>query len=76
MNLIADIGNTRVKLAVFDADTFVDQWVFDSVTSADIDSIVAKYFVDRAIVSSVGKDMNYDELFGTLPYMVLTSEVS
>ena len=76
MNLIADIGNTRVKLAVFDADTFVDQWVFDSVTSADIDSIVAKYFVDRAIVSSVGKDMNYDELFGTLPYMVLTSEVA
>ena len=76
MNLIADIGNTRVKLAVFDADTFVDQWVFDSVTRADIDSIVAKYSVDRAIVSSVGKDMNYDELFGTLPYMVLTSEVA
>ena len=76
MNLIADIGNTRVKLAVFDADTFVDQWVFDSATRADIDSIVAKYSVDRAIVSSVGKDMNYDELFGTLPYMVLTSEVA
>lgn len=55
MNLVVDIGNTRVKAAVFDEGRLVEV--------GDMDVLLAKYPVDRAIVSSVrGATKNVAEM--------------
>lgn len=54
MNLIIDIGNTRVKVAVFEEVTIVDVVVFDRVKIiSEIKKIIKKYKIKNAIASSV-----------------------
>jgi len=54
MNLIIDVGNTRVKVAVFEQDTIVDFVVFDKIKIvSEIKKIIKKYKITGAIASSV-----------------------
>jgi len=54
MNLIIDVGNTRVKAAVFEEDTIVDFVVFDKAKIlSEIKKIINNYNITTAIASSV-----------------------
>ena len=55
MNLIIDVGNTRVKAAVFEKDTVVDVIVFDKrKILSEIKKITKKYNIFNGIMSNVG----------------------
>ena len=76
MNLIIDIGNTRTKVAVFDGDTLMEQWVYECITPECISSITGKYPISKAIVSSVGKDVDCQSLLSGIPqYFELSSQL-
>ena len=77
MNLIVDIGNTRTKVAVFDAETLVYHRVYDSTLERkNIEDIAAQCSIDKAIVSRVGVSVDYDALFANIPYMVLSPDLT
>ena len=62
MNLIFDIGNTRIKLAVFQEHTIVESLVVSPKKLAkEITRLCKKYPIVNAIVSSVG-EMNFEDL--------------
>ena len=55
MNLIVDIGNTRVKVAFAVGCDIVASYVYDSVDMADLEAVVRNYpEVKRAIVAATG----------------------
>lgn len=57
MNLVVDIGNSRVKAAVVEGDEVLSIRTFESVESADVGSLLAVYpSVRRCIVASTGAD--------------------
>ena len=54
MNLIIDIGNTRVKAAVFEKDTLIDLIFFDKESIlSEIKTITKKYLISKGILSNV-----------------------
>ena len=54
MNLIIDVGNTRVKTAVFKQDTIVELIVFDKKRIiSEIKKIIKKNNISKGIISSV-----------------------
>ncbi|KGL61893.1 type III pantothenate kinase [Polaribacter sp. Hel1_85] len=54
MNLIIDVGNTRVKAAVFEKDTLVELVFFDKRRIlSEIKKIVKKYSISKGIMSNV-----------------------
>ena len=54
MNLIIDVGNTRVKAAVFELDTIKSLYTFHKdVILSEIKKIVSKYPITSAIISAV-----------------------
>jgi len=56
MNLIIDIGNTRVKSAVFEKNTIVNVFVFEKQKIiSEIKKIIKEYEISDAIMSSVAK---------------------
>lgn len=55
-NLIADIGNTQTKLAVFNGQEIVFFKHFGSVTAEQLNETARKYNAGKAIISSVKKD--------------------
>jgi len=56
MNLILDIGNTRIKLAVFQEHTIVESIVVSPKSLGnEITKMQKKYAIGNAIVSSVGE---------------------
>lgn len=56
MNLIIDIGNSRVKAAVVDHGQVIDNRVFDNLSDKDLESIVQSYpTIRRSIVSSTAQ---------------------
>ena len=76
MNLIVDIGNTRTKVAVLDAETLVYHRVYDSTLERkNIEDIAAQCSIDKASVSRVGVSVDYDALFANIPYMVLSPDL-
>ncbi|MFR9602597.1 MAG: type III pantothenate kinase [Rikenellaceae bacterium] len=52
MNLIIDIGNSRVKVAVMDGGEVVDFAATDNYTEDIVKKFVSKYDISRSIVSS------------------------
>jgi type III pantothenate kinase len=56
MNLLADIGNSRIKVAVSDAKEIIWSTVMESITIQDLQAISEKYTIHRGIVSSVRKE--------------------
>lgn len=62
MNLIVDIGNTQIKVAVFELDSMIDHFIFDENEFLEkIKKVVKKYQIKRCILSSV-KEMKEDYL--------------
>jgi len=56
MYLIIDIGNTRVKTALFDGGKMIDFIRFQpNEFTARINEIAQKYTIDKVLISSVGK---------------------
>ncbi|PQJ22936.1 type III pantothenate kinase [Tenacibaculum sp. SG-28] len=54
MLLIIDVGNTRVKLAVFERDSIVEKFIFDkSEIVTAIESVILKFPISKSIISSV-----------------------
>ncbi|TXD47946.1 type III pantothenate kinase [Polaribacter sp. IC073] len=54
MNLVVDIGNTRVKSAVFEEDKLVELYVFDKrKIISEIKRIVKKNIISKGIISNV-----------------------
>lgn len=55
MNLVLDIGNTRVKSAVFEQDKLVESWVWErSAALKNTVDVLSRFSISRAMVASVG----------------------
>ena len=73
MNLVIDIGNSKVKLAVFELDTIITTTVCDEINLLDeIKRISNKYSITQSILSSV-KDIKkeYQKEFNKLPLLII-----
>ena len=56
MNLIIDIGNSRIKVAVVDGSEQVEIFVFEQLEKSDLQRVVSLYpAVDKAIVASTAQ---------------------
>ncbi len=65
MNLVLDIGNTRVKAAVFKEDKLVDHWVWErSAALKNTEDIISRLSIANAMVASVGGE--FEELTSLL----------
>lgn len=53
MDLIVDVGNTFVKIAVFEDDNIIFYQKYSEINASIIFEIKNKYFVKKAIISSV-----------------------
>ncbi len=75
MNLIVDIGNTRIKLAVYEFNTLITLIIVTPQTLTEsLNEIKNKYKIERAIVSSVTEIPAELELFlNELTYCMLLS---
>ncbi len=53
MNLIIDIGNTRTKVFVFEANRLLDDYTFRKLTSTTLSKLLSSQSIDASILSSV-----------------------
>jgi len=59
MNLIIDVGNTRIKAAVFENDSLIALFVFEEKDVVqNVQKIVSKYSILKGIISSVATISN------------------
>lgn len=72
MHLVADIGNTRLKLAVFDGDSIIFQKnVEKNLTGQLIREVLQTHKVDAAILSNTSViDQDLLQLLDTLPIFI------
>ena len=76
MNLIIDVGNTRVKAAVFEIDTMINIVVFDKKRIlSEIKKILKKYAISNGIMSNVASisDFELKKLQSLFQLIVLSS---
>ncbi|WP_408039876.1 type III pantothenate kinase [Tenacibaculum amylolyticum] len=77
MDLIIDVGNTRVKVAVFENNTLIETVVFDKQEIIhEIKKIIGKYTIKGAIISAVAtlSEEKIDELHKVLNLLELNHE--
>lgn len=75
-NLTIDIGNSSVKLAVFEQDTMLEMMICEQAVLAQIDVLVKKYGIKKSILSSVAienKDIT-EYLRSTTDFIELTAD--
>ena len=75
MNLIIDIGNTRVKAAVFNGETLLESKVYDNVSAILSDkAFISK--AKKAIIGTVVKEQEdfYSALNAIIPTIIFNSE--
>ncbi|HTN18971.1 MAG TPA: type III pantothenate kinase [Pelobium sp.] len=60
-NLVIDIGNSSVKLAVFDADNIVYRQSLQAITTDFVAQLIGTKSINNIIVSSVKDDFGFDE---------------
>ena len=75
MNLIIDIGNTRVKAALFNGETLFESKVYDNVNAILSDkAFISK--AKRAIIGTVVKEQEdfYSALNAIIPTIIFNSE--
>lgn len=53
MNLCIDQGNSRTKIAIFDGQTMVNDFIYKNFSSQDIEKLLSLYPIDNSIISSV-----------------------
>ena len=78
MNLVIDIGNTRVKGAVFEGDKLVELFVFDKKRIlSEVRKIFNKHTISDGIISSVASipDFKLKKLHKLLPFMEVSSKI-
>ncbi len=56
MNLIIDIGNTRVKIAFFNKNDLVEKAILETLSLDDLSGLLKGQNIDAVIVSVSGKD--------------------
>lgn len=73
MNLVIDIGNTKVKAAVFELDTLKESISFDeNDMELHITNLLDAHPISSSIVSSVKKDTDkYGQFFDNLPSLIV-----
>ncbi|MFQ3579804.1 MAG: type III pantothenate kinase [Bacteroidales bacterium] len=59
MNLVIDIGNTLVKIAVFDKETLIDKYTDTILNISTINYYIQKYEIRHGIISTV-RENNYN----------------
>ena len=76
MNLIIDVGNTRVKAAVFENDTLIEVAIFSNDELLNkVDFFIKKHTINHGIISSV-KHLSENvlkKLRNKIPFLVLDS---
>jgi type III pantothenate kinase len=75
LNLILDIGNTRVKAALFNGETLLESKVYDNVSAILLDkAFISK--AKRAIIGTVVKEQEdfYSALNAIIPTIIFNSE--
>lgn len=75
MNLIIDIGNTRIKTAVFENDSLIEVLIFDkSKIITEVKKIAKKYILRQGIVSFVASisEKTLQKLHEILPLLELS----
>lgn len=60
-NLVIDIGNTFVKIAVFETNKIIDSQKTQELTTELIGQVIKKHQAKNLIVSSVKKELGFDE---------------
>ena len=55
-SLVIDIGNTFIKLAVFEQNHLLQTYQYDTVNDAIINKLLHDYDIDKAIIASVKKE--------------------
>lgn len=53
MNLCIDRGNTRTKVAVFDGDVLVSDYVCDVFTTSELEAVLHRFSITNSILSDV-----------------------
>lgn len=66
MNLIFDIGNSKIKCAVADSNTVLEHFSSPKIKIEDVEKFIEKYSIKYCIVSSVRKKDDTKELFDYL----------
>jgi type III pantothenate kinase len=56
MNLIVDIGNTRIKIAFFQKNTLVEKAIFDTITLDALSEMLNGRVIEGVIMSITGQD--------------------
>jgi type III pantothenate kinase len=71
MNLIADIGNTSIKLALYDGRKKINVWRINDLTHKELEKELSGLYVERAIISSVRKlPLSITDLFeASIPFV-------
>jgi type III pantothenate kinase len=75
MNLIADIGNTSIKLALYENGIKLSGSRYDELTKEDVDKVLTGFRIDRAIISAVRTvpDFLLGKMNETVPFVHLLS---
>ncbi|MGI8893670.1 MAG: type III pantothenate kinase [Bacteroidia bacterium] len=72
MNLVIDLGNTRIKAGIFDGEELVHQVSYSGFTTEKLISDTNKHQIDYCIFSSVVKGLDIiDKLKNLFPLLVL-----
>ena len=72
MNLAADIGNTLIKIGLFDGDVLDKNFSFSHLSSKDIAALLNKFpAINNAIISGVsGQRHNHQKSFGKIQRVI------
>jgi type III pantothenate kinase len=54
MNLVIDIGNTLIKLAIFNGNELIQSFTEEQINEQTIDALIQKHNIKNGILSSVG----------------------
>jgi type III pantothenate kinase len=72
MNLVIDIGNTFIKLAVFEKDSMIKSLVKKEINKEVIDAFFSEYKIERGIFSSVRGLEEEESLLKNYNFLQLT----
>lgn len=75
MNLVVDVGNTKVKAAVFKEGMLLESYIFNhQEIISEVQKIIKKHAVTKGIISSVKSisDKNLEKLQLLVPFFILS----
>jgi len=58
MQLVIDIGNTRIKAAIFKEKELLQHFIYNSLEIIDVKQLIDKYSITNAIVCSVANEID------------------